>query len=126
MSTINPYGIFASTINGKVSLGANVVKGWSLEKCKRVYRACVAVLPPEEIEFVRESFSTRYNGSTQSSLEQAMSLLNITAAQAWCDRMLQSVQSEHSTKSVIHGSEENQTIHDCRTADKVLAQCINA
>ena len=88
----NIHGIFASTINGNVSTGVNAVRGWDDAKCRRVYRACVAVLPAEEVAFVRESFTNRYDYS-QSQLESYMSSHRITAGQAWCCRML--LQVEH-------------------------------
>ena len=115
----NIHGIFASTINGNVNTGVNAVRGWDDAKCRRVYRACVAVLPAEEVAFVRESFANRYDYS-QSQLESYMSSHRITAGQAWCCRMLSSVQGEHTTRHIIHGADEDQTIHDLRTADKVL------
>lgn len=116
MSNVNPFGIFASGISCSVNTGIDAVRNFSDEKCRRVYRACAAVLPAEEVAAVRSTYNPA----------QTMNLCGCTAAQAWVSRMLSSVKSEMTQKTVIHGADDNQIINDERPAATTLLQILAA
>lgn len=116
MTTTNQFGIFARNISSGINTGTDAVRGFSDDKCRRVYRACVAVLPAEEVAFVRETFNPA----------QTVSLTDCTVAQAWVSRMLSSIETEFSTKTTIHGADNDEVIHDNRTAREVLLKVLAA